>query len=348
VPPPADRAGSSQRRTREDLEELLLGATPRYTRIDFAAKAGVALEDARRYWRALGFADLDNDDVVALTDDDLAAFRRIRSLVDSGIIDDDLSLRLTRSFGRMLGRLAEWQVETVLEHLARLSGGGGVSLDTGYAAAETLLPEMRELLDFVWRREVEAAVRRVLAADDDEFEPAGGPDITVGFVDVVGYTRMSRRMQEAELAALVLRFEDVVGDTVAAKRGRLIKTLGDEAMFVVDSPVDGVDIALQLLAATSSDPTLPALRAGLATGPVVARMGDVYGTTVNRASRLTRIAQQGRLVVDGPTARLLSANPGFLLEDLGPHALPGLGAVGVWTVGIAAPARPDPADPLVW
>jgi hypothetical protein len=44
----------------------------------------------------------------------------------------------------------------------------------------------------------------------------------------------------------------------------------------------------------------------------------------------------------------LSANPGFLLEDLGPHALPGLGAVAVWTVGIAAPARPDPADPLVW
>ena len=74
----------------------------------------------------------------------------------------------------MLGRLAEWQVETVLEHLAQRAGGGGVSLDTGYAAAETLLPEMRELLDFVWRREVEAAVRRVLAAED-EAEPTAPP-----------------------------------------------------------------------------------------------------------------------------------------------------------------------------
>ena len=174
------------------------------------------------------------------------------------------------------------------------------------------------------------------------------PDITVGFADVVGYTRMSRRMLEAELAALVLRFEDVVGDTVAAAGGRLIKTLGDEAMFVVDSPASAVDISLQLLAATTSDPTLPSLRAGLATGPVVARMGDVYGTTVNRASRLTRLAQQGRLVVDGPTARLLSGNPGFLLEDLGPHALPGLGAVGVWMVGLASPSISDSGAPADW
>lgn len=349
MPQQADGAGSSEARTREDLEELLLGAAPRYSRVEFAAKAGVAIEDARRYWRALGFADLDNDDVVALTDHDLTAFRRIRSLVDAEVIDDDLSVRLTRSFGRMLGRLAEWQVETVLDHLAQRAGGGGVSLDTGYAAAETLLPEMRELLDFVWRREVVAAVRRVLAAGD-EAELAGAaatPDITVGFADVVGYTRMSRRMLDAELAALVLRFEDVVGDIVAASHGRLIKTLGDEAMFVVDSPAAAVDIALTLLATTSSDPTLPVLRAGLATGPVVARMGDVYGTTVNRASRLTRIAQQGRLVVDGPTARLLSGHPGFLLEDLGAHALPGLGAVGVWVVSLPHPPL-DEADQPGW
>ena len=56
------------------IEELLLGAKPRYTRREVAALAGLDLEFARRLWRALGFAELP-DDAVAFTENDVAAAR---------------------------------------------------------------------------------------------------------------------------------------------------------------------------------------------------------------------------------------------------------------------------------
>ena len=47
---------------------------------------------------------------------------------------------------------------------------------------------------------------------------------------------------------------------------------------------------------------MPALRVGIAFGTVTTRMGDVFGTTVNLASRLTSIAPKDAVLVDGAFA----------------------------------------------
>jgi adenylate cyclase len=53
------------------------------------------------------------------------------------------------------------------------------------------------------------------------------------------------------------------------------------------------------------DPKLPDVRVGLASGPVVPRLGDVFGPPVNMAARLTAVARRNRLIIDQRTADLL-------------------------------------------
>ncbi len=76
---------------------------------------------------------------------------------------------------------------------------------------------------------------------------------------------------------------------------RLIKTIGDAAMFVSSEPSPMVAVALALLDAVD-EADLPSVRAGVAHGPALLRAGDFYGHTVNLASRVTGIARPGSVL----------------------------------------------------
>ncbi|MDQ6687201.1 MAG: adenylate/guanylate cyclase domain-containing protein, partial [Actinomycetota bacterium] len=91
----------------------------------------------------------------------------------------------------------------------------------------------------------------------------------------------------------------------AGHRGRIIKTLGDSVLFLGGSAEESVEVALDIVAVIGGDSRLPDVRVGLASGPVVLRMGDVYGPAVNLAARLTAVARRNRVIVDQRTAALL-------------------------------------------
>jgi adenylate cyclase len=129
--------------------------------------------------------------------------------------------------------------------------------------------------------------------------------LAVGFADLVGFTRLTRRLEEEELGELVEAFESTAADQVAAYGGRLIKTLGDEVLFVSEDPGTAAEIGLRLIETMTGDEAMPALRVGIAFGTVTTRMGDVFGTTVNLASRLTSIAPRDAVLVDGELAQAL-------------------------------------------
>ena len=79
------------------------------------------------------------------------------------------------------------------------------------------------------------------------------------------------------------------------------------------------------------------MRVGLATGLVISRMGDVFGTTVNRASRLTSLARPGTVLVDKSTAEEIEAvdqdrDGGLIASALWPRPLRGLGLVEPYLV----------------
>ncbi len=321
-----------------DLEELILGSPRRYTRNEAAAKVGVSVEEGRRYWRALGFAD--TGDSVVYTDADVTALRQLLSLVEEGVLSEDLAVGLVRALGHTTARLADWEVDLVIEQLSGGTGRrDGLDIGAAYELAQRLLPDLEAFLVQAWRRRLAAAAHRVLTDDETLLDAVHA---TVGFADLVGFTRLARRLDERRLADLVERFEHMAADIVSASGGRLVKTLGDEVLFVADQPTAAADAALSLLETFAGDPAVPELRVGLATGLVVSRMGDVFGTTVNLASRLTALARPGSVLCDAATAADLGAEQGFVTVGLWRRPLRGLGLVEPFAVRRAAGSVPRP------
>ena len=193
---------------------------------------------------------------------------------------------------------------------------------------------MEPLLVHVWRLQLAATADRVI---EDDATLVDAVHLTVGFGDLVGFTRLSRRLEQRELAAVVERFEEGALDVVTAAGARLVKTLGDEVLWIAERSLSAVDAGLALVDAFAEDEQMPELRVGLATGLVISRMGDVFGTTVNRASRLTSLARPGSVLVDKTTAEEIeeadqAEDDGLVVSALWPRPLRGLGLVEPYLV----------------
>lgn len=307
-----------------EVEERLLGGPRRHTADAAAVFADVDVDNLRRLWRAMGFPGV-GADTPAFTDGDLLALDRLRALIRDGVLDEDLAVSVTRALGYNAARLVEWQVDALAEHLAR---SRGLDQDEAMKQAVDLstdhLEELEALLLYAWRRQFAAVAGRVLAVRDPE---ARSGVLSVGFADLVSYSRLSQRLEERDLALLVDRFGRRSSDVVAAGGGRLVKTLGDEVLFVADTATAAALIGLDLAEAMADDPDLPDVRVGIATGNVISRMGDVFGTTVNLASRLTVLAAPGTVLVDQTTGEAIGGHPGMVLAGARTRAVRGLGLV---------------------
>ncbi|MEU2874563.1 adenylate/guanylate cyclase domain-containing protein [Streptomyces olivoreticuli] len=325
------------------LEALILGAERRYTPFQAARAAGVSMDLAARFWRAMGFADIGQ--ARALTEADVLALRRLAGLVEAGLLSEPMAVQVARSTGQTTARLADWQIDSFLEGLTEPQEPGMTRTEITYPLVELLLPELEEFLIYVWRRQLAAATGRVVQAQDDA--EMVDRRLAVGFADLVGFTRLTRRLEEEELGELVEAFETTAADLVAAHGGRLIKTLGDEVLYAADDAGTAAEIGLRLIETMTHDETMPELRVGIAFGTVTTRMGDVFGTTVNLASRLTSIAPKDAVLVDSAFAEELArsgdapkseAEVGpeaddqyrFALQPMWQRPVRGLGVVEPW------------------
>ena len=114
---------------------------------------------------------------------------------------------------------------------------------------------------------------------------------------MVGFTLLSQHLSDEELAAVVRRFEEISHDIVTSARGRVVKMIGDEVMFVTDNVADAARIGLDLADAYADDDLLSDVRVGLAIGPVLVRDGDYFGPTVNLAHRIVNIGNPGTVLM---------------------------------------------------
>ena len=275
----------------ESIEAFLLGGPPNLTQGEVAERADVPLELARDLWRQLGFAHV-TDDTAAFADSDAEALQLTADLLRMGILSPDSQAALVRTWGRSYARLAEWQV-SLLAGLAVAGPDPDVRLAE---LAAGVLPRVEALQSYVWRRHLSSAASRLLTTGSPS-----NPERTMAvcFVDIVGYTAHSKSLEEEALVEWIEGFEQIATGTVVDLGGRVIKTIGDEILFTADDPVAAAEIALALTErGLDDDNPFPAVRAGIAYGLVVNRLGDVFGPTVNIAARLTSVARPGTVVLD--------------------------------------------------
>jgi adenylate cyclase len=303
--------GRDHRELIDLLEVFLLGEAPSLTGKELADEVGIPFEEARLRWRSLGFSAV-GADLPAFTRADLEALRLTQRLLEIGLIDSEDESALVRTLGRSFARLAEWQMGL----LAKVVDPDTMDVDELREVMNEVTPAVESLQNYVWRRHTLAAAARLLLADADgddaeEVEGEAGTTMGVGFADIVDYTRQSRSLSRTEIGRLVDHFEERSLEIISAHDGRIIKTIGDELLFVADDPEAIARIGLELTEERLRDEEFPEIRVGLAWGPALARLGDVLGPVVNVASRLTSTARPGRVLVDRALADELEGNGEF-------------------------------------
>lgn len=322
---PEEEIAQARERDRLSLLALTRAAITEdrcYTLDELAAATDMTVEQAERFWRAMGFPAV-HPEQRWFTESDKEALGIVRGLIDLGLTDEEVAVQMTRVVGSSMARLAEAQVEAAV----------GRPLDPAVAelaatAAVSYLTTQAWLLEYVWRRHYEAAGRRQIMSPPSP--AAGARVLTVGFADLVGFTALSQQLTEAQLAAVVQRFEEVAHDTVTAMGGRVPKMIGDEAMFVVDDPLAGLEIALRLSEQYADDELLSDVRVGLACGAVLPHEGDFYGPTVNLASRIVGIAYPGTVVASDHIHDELRDSAAYAWRPLRLRNLKDIGRVQLW------------------
>jgi len=340
--PPGEPAGDDAPDPRQ-IEELLLGGELKYTRVDAVRLGGVTKEFSQRLWRAFGYPHL-SDDAVAFTERDIETLCRLRRLMDDGVLDEDGVIRLVRAFGQTMTRLAEWQVDLLTSLLDQerdpADPPSPESMRRLAELAERHIEDFEPLVLHAWRRQLAAAGTRAMALAAATDQTAAPTRITVGFADMVSFTQMSRELDEPELARVVERFEETAADVVASGGGRLIKTLGDEVLFAADAPETGGEIALRIAEAIKDETEMPDVRVGVAYGPVLPMRGDVFGTTVNLAARLTSIARPGSVLIDAELAAELEGNDDYTITRIVRRPARGLGIIQPYVLRRATARTP--------
>jgi len=266
----------------------------RFTVAEVAAQIGIAPERLEEIRLAVGLSRVDPEER-AFTEDDATTFTVFAT--GAAQFGELPSRRFARVIGSSLGRIAEAAVSLFyvnVEGPIREAGAGELAVAEAAVRAIQTLRVVADALVGVFRTHMEAAIARLRQA---RRAPSGDTAyVTIGFVDLVGFTSLSGRLTARELATVVDRFEDTAHDVATVRGGRIVKLIGDEVMFVTLTAAAACDIALTLLEEFATDPSITP-RGGLATGEVLMRGGDYYGPIVNLASRLAELAVPRELLV---------------------------------------------------
>jgi adenylate cyclase len=305
----------------EDDLAMVLGNPRKFTSREVSDAVGIPMYRARRYWRALGFANVP-DGAAEFTHSDIDALSTLVGLVRDGILSESQCLAMARVLGRTTARLSFSHTEDMVKILDAGGASGAERRTAAVRLAERIVPDIDRLLQYGWRRHLVVAVQRLQPHVGTE-----GPfTATIGFADLVSFTRLSRQMSDRALESLVGRFESRASDLVTSHGGRVIKSLGDEVLFVADDPKTGAAIALDI-AALIQRTHQPGVRIGVESGPVIAYAGDVFGDTVNLASRLTSMAEPNGILVGPALADALAGDGDFELRPITPVKVRGYGVV---------------------
>jgi len=297
---------------------VALRGGPALTMAEVVERFGVSEDKLQRLNRAAGFPDPGPDDRVFSE-----RFGELEALMTAAeqLFGEDAVLQLVRVMGASMARVADAVVSAFLvnvEPAARDQDADGLALARANADAAALVPAVTAALDVLFRQQVVAARRSGMGVEADTgYE---NQRMAVGFVDLVGSTALAQRLDTRDLGALLTEFENSASDAITGGGGRVVKLIGDEILYTAPDEHAATDIAFALERMFGAHPRIPDVRAGLASGDVLLRDGDVFGPVVNLAARAVKEAGPGQLVASTEFATAA----GVEIEPLGERELKGL------------------------
>jgi adenylate cyclase len=290
----------------------------------------------RRVRGLLGLPIPAEDDHV-FSDADAEAAKSLRMFLDAGFGEEEIA-EITRVLGESMARLSATTTAAFVDTFLK-PGDSEQDVALRFAGlAQELAPKLAPVLEGAFSAHLREAVRRGIIgrAEREAGQASGSQEMSVCFADLVGFTRLGGEVEPRELGSVAVRLGELATQ-VARSPVRLVKTIGDAAMFVSPEPGPLVDVALTLLE-SAEQADLPTLRAGVAVGPALARAGDFYGHAVNVASRVTGAARPGSVLC---TKEVRDATRDeFHWSSAGRHKLKGLSSA----VPLYRARRPDGED----
>jgi adenylate cyclase len=292
------------------MDVPVMAAQPRLpsTYQEFCIQQGIDLSMVQRLHDALGFTPpAASDDV---REDDLVVVELFQRLLAVGT-GEDAALRLLRTYADALRRLTQAEADLYEAHVeAPLREAGATEqdlLDTSGMTGAQLPPLFQQTLTAVYRRHRQHVwldhsighLERILEANG--LHQRLEAPACVCFVDLTGYTRLTEERGDAAAAELAGRLAALVESISRRHGGRPVRWLGDGGMLVFREPADAVAAATDMVAQAKHS-GLPPAHIGIHCGPVVFQDGDIYGSTVNIAARLSARATPGEVLVSKPVA----------------------------------------------
>jgi adenylate cyclase len=318
------------------LVDRVLGG--RYTANELEAQTGLTAAQLLRIRRLLGLPEAGPDDRV-FGEEEIKAADSTKMFLDVGLSEASIA-EITRVLGEGMARLAATTAAAFVDAFLEPGDSEDEVAQRFASVAEQLIPAIDPVLVAAYKQHLAEAVRRgVLSQAEREAGEAGrAQEITVCFVDMVGFTRLGVQLDAQDLGSLASKLAELATEVTEAPV-RLVKTIGDAAMFVSPDPGPLVSVALSLLEAVEAA-DLPSLRAGVASGTALQRAGDFYGHAVNLASRVTGVARAGAVLC---TQEVRDAAPDdFDWSFARKHKLKGMSdAVPLYRARRHEPARAD-------
>ena len=277
------------------VERALVGEY-RYTIEDVAEEAGLEVEFLAKELQALGLPVPEPGERV-LTDADLGAAKRSQLFKEVGLPDEGI-FEVARVIGNSMARLAAATTGLIAEAFRR---EGDTERDLGFRLAEvarTLSPVLGSTMEYVFERHLHELVRQAVLSQEEieSGQVQNAQEVAVGFVDLVGFTKLGERLDVGQIGELSGRLTELA-TSIAKSPVRLVKTIGDAAMLVSPSSHELLGAVVDLVEAIEEDDALPSAKAGAAWGQAIPRGGDWYGSPVNLASRITDAARPGSVLV---------------------------------------------------
>ncbi len=279
------------------VERTLAGGGGCYSSKEIAEKTGLSHEFLQQQWGALGLAIREPDEP-AFTERDVEAAKRVASMQERGLSEEGI-LEVARVLGLTMSQLAAANRALIVTTFLDEDVNEYEVAQRLEKAAEAFTPMISEMLGYTLNLHLREQIRHDAISSGDG---AGGSivaaqEAVVCFADMVEFTRLGERLPPDELGAVTGRLT-ALATAASEPPVRLVKLIGDAAMFVGPEPDAVLEVALSLVeAAEAEGDDFPLLRAGVASGEALPRGGDWYGRPVNIASRLTEIARPGSVLV---------------------------------------------------